>query len=75
MNLYLITEFRVWITEKGTNSYNEKVLVSQWGKPPPPPGGGFAPCASGPAPPGLAHASKSTVRPCCIMLELTLLII
>ena len=36
MNLYLITEFRVWITEKGTNSYNEKVLVSQWGKPPPP---------------------------------------
>ena len=34
-----LEEFRVWMSEKGTNSYNEKVLASLASPPAPPPGG------------------------------------
>ena len=44
-HLQNLEEFRVWMAEKGTSSYNKKVLVSQCGgggAPPQPSGGGFA---------------------------------
>ena len=61
--LHNLEEFRAWMAEKGTNSYNKKVLASQYGwgaggggggggggGTPPLSGGCFAPCAPGPAP-------------------------